>query len=152
MKRIKLLFITLAVAVTAGAGVIALSAPNVAMAADSTDQELMCPKDANFLGFPMWYRGVADEATCDISVPDGENGLSQFIWHIVLNIIDILLRLVGIIAVFFIIYGGFQFMTSQSSPEGVAKARKTIMNAVIGLVVSMASVGIIQLIIKNLLG
>lgn len=150
MKRIKLFVITLALTVTAGSGVFAIMTPSAVVAADSTPT-LKCPKNATVLGFPMWYRGVADEATCDIKVPDGKDGLSKFIWHIVLNVLDIMLRLAGIIAVFFIIYGGFQFITSQASPDGAAKARVTILNAIYGLAISMASVGIIQLIIGNLL-
>lgn len=147
MNRIKLFIVTLALAVTIGSGVVAVSLPSTVVAAGSTPA---CP-DASFMGFPTWYRGVIDAKTCDVKVPSGSDGLSQFIWHIVLNIIDILLRLAGIIAVFFIIYGGFQFITSQASPDGAAKARVTILNAIYGLAISIASVGIIKLIMDNLL-
>jgi hypothetical protein len=117
-------------------------------AADSAKSS--CGDDGNFLGLPYWYRNVVNDK-CEIDAPTDEGGLSKFIWQIVLNVIDILLRLVGYIAVGFLIYGGFLFLTNGSSPDGVARARKTIMNAIIGLVASMASVAIINLIMGTLL-
>jgi len=75
------------------------------------------------------------------------NGLSNFIWRIVLNVTEIGLQMVGYISVGFILYGGFQFLTSQGSSEGSVKARKTILNAVIGLVISIASIAIVNLIL-----
>lgn len=109
------------------------------------------------LTFPVWYRGLVGPApACNLKTPDAmntspkgqpSNGLSNFIWRIVLNVIEIGLQAVGYIAVGFILYGGFLFMTSQGSPDGAAKARKTIQNAAIGLVLSIASVAIVNLVV-----
>lgn len=101
---------------------------------------------SNFLGFPAWYEGLTEGADCHIKSPDAAGGLSAFIWHIALNVVAILLRLVGYVSVVFIIIGGFNYMTSAGSPDGIARAKKTIMNAVIGLVLSIASVAIVQLV------
>lgn len=147
MKSMKSIMITLALAVTVGGGLLAVASPTAAGAADSKPAKQPCAGE-DFLGFPVWYRGVINKDTCDIVVPaESEGGMSKFIWQIVLNVVDILLRAVGYVAVFFILYGGFQFITSQSSADGVTKARKTIFNAVIGLVVSLVSVAIVNFVI-----
>jgi hypothetical protein len=101
-----------------------------------------------FLGIPPWYRGLSSvdaSGKCSIDSPKDGN-LSGFIWHIVLNVIEIALYLVGYIAVFFILYGGFQFLTGGSNPSQIEKARKTILNAVVGLVISISAVVIVNLI------
>lgn len=97
------------------------------------------------LTFPAWYRGVVDD-NCDINDPNKAGGLAKFIWTIVLNVIETLLQLVGYISVGFIIAGGFKYMTSAGSPDGMVRARKTILNAIIGLALSMFSVGIVNVI------
>ena len=48
------------------------------------------------------------------------------------------------LAVAFIIYGGYKYMISAGSPDGMTGAKKTIMNAVIGLVLSIAAVAIVR--------
>jgi hypothetical protein len=102
----------------------------------------------HLLTFPAWYRGIQKpDPDCSIVSPTGSKaGLTGFIWTIVLNVIESALQLVGYIAVGFIIVGGFKYMTSAGSPDGMVRARKTIMNAVIGLVISIFSVAIINLV------
>jgi hypothetical protein len=115
--------------------------------------------DAYFLTMPAWYNGVNrmvdmdDEgnASCEIAPPSAF-GLGGFVWRIALNLVEILLNLVGYASVGFIIYGGYKYMISAGSPDGMVSARKTIMNAVIGLAISIASVGIVQTIAGSLGG
>lgn len=98
------------------------------------------------LTFPAWYKGLLDD-TCDVQSPATfPGGLSAFIWTIVMNVIEVFLQLVGYISVAYIIVGGFKYMTSAGSPDGTVKARKTIINAVIGLVISIFSVAIVNLV------
>lgn len=110
--------------------------------------------ERTLLGIPTWFRGlsVVKGGKCEIAGPGQalDNGksldLTGFIWRIALNIVDIGLSVVGIIAVFFILYGGFQFLTGGNNPSQVEKARKTILNAVVGLVISLGAVAIINLV------
>ncbi len=105
---------------------------------------------SNFLGFPAWYDGLLD-GDCNVKQPgSGENGLSDFIFTIVLNIIEIGLMLVGYAAVGYIIFGGFKYLTSGGSPDRITSGRKIILNAVIGLAISIMSIGIVNLIASNL--
>ncbi len=105
--------------------------------------------EGRVLGIPPWYRGLTDD-DCNIASPtdsgDQGDGLQTFIWKIVLNIIEMAIIIVAYIAVFFILYGGFMYLTGGGNPSQLEKAKKSITNAVIGLVIAMASVGIINFI------
>lgn len=106
-----------------------------------------CGSGSNFLAFPTWYRGLAEskDGGCHIKSPgDANGGIQGFIWTIVLNVLDIMLRAIGFLAVGFIIYGGFKYITSTGSSDGMAKAKSTIQNAIIGLIISIGSVGIVN--------
>lgn len=153
---VKNILLSAGFAVIAGGSAIALATPASAFA-QPVNSVADC--SVNILTFPTWFNGLVDvktnakgEKECVIKSPDdlntpGQNdGLSKFIWHIVLNVIDIALQLVGYIAVGFILYGGFAMITSNGSPEGVAKARQSILNAVIGLAISISAVVIVNLI------
>lgn len=88
-----------------------------------------------FLGFKQWDDGINKDAPGDIKI---------FIWKIALNIIDIAILAVGYLAFGFILYGGFQFITSMGSSDKMAAARTTILNASVGTVLAIASVAIVR--------
>ncbi len=56
---------------------------------------------------------------------------------VLLAVLDISLRLAGLIAVGYIIWGGIKLITSQGDPDNSKRARQTITNAVIGLVIAL---------------
>lgn len=97
------------------------------------------------LTFPAWFKGLTD-GECNIKSPQQSGGLPTFIWTIVLNVIEMALQIVGYLAVGYIIRGGFKYMTAIGDPGEIAKAKKIIMDAVIGLVLSIFSVAIVNLI------
>lgn len=107
-----------------------------------------------FLTFPVWYRGLTvSDTDCNIISPSDpkfaggkDAGIGTFIGIIALNVVEMILQLIGYLAAFFIIYGGFIYMTQSSEPSKIEQARKTIFNAVIGLVVSIFSIAIVNLI------
>jgi hypothetical protein len=100
---------------------------------------------SEFLFFPPWYEflpGIYDaNGAC---VPQIIN--INDIWLIVLAVCDILLRVVAIAAIAMMVYGGFQFITSNGNPDQASKAQRTLLNAIIGLVIALAASSIIQLI------
>jgi hypothetical protein len=63
---------------------------------------------------------------------------------ILLAVVDDLLRIAGIVAVAFVIYGGFQYVASQGQSERTARAQNTITDALIGLAVAILAVGIVS--------
>lgn len=104
-----------------------------------------------FLGFPTWYRYldcelVAGKATPTLDLANNPGQISL----IVLAVIEILLRLAGIVAVGFVIYGGFQFILSQGQPDRATSARNTIINALIGLAIAISATGIVMFVATNL--
>lgn len=126
-------------------GVLSFTAVPTAVNAAQTTTKSACGS-GSLLGFPAWYRGLTKEngSNCDIKSPTEAGGATKFIWIIVLNVVEMILRAAGYAAVIFIIYGGYKYMISTGSPDGMVAARKTIMNAAIGLVISIAAVAIVR--------
>ena len=58
--------------------------------------------------------------------------------------------LVGYLSVGYIIYGGFLLMTGRGKPDEIAEGQITIRNAIIGLVISFASVAAVNFIATNI--
>ncbi len=52
----------------------------------------------------------------------------------------------ALIALLFLIWGGFRYMTAQGDEKAVAEARQTITSAIIGLVIILAVVALAQLL------
>lgn len=112
----------------------------------ATPQTAAAACNDTLLTFPAWFKGLTD-GNCDIISPGKmTGGISSFIWTIVLNVIEFMLQIVGYISVGFVIVGGFKLLTSAGSSDGLVKARKTITNAVIGLVISIFSVAIVNVV------
>lgn len=109
----------------------------------------------SFLSFPAWYQGITKGPDCELKSPDEMGGpkgerLGKYITRIVLNVVNIMLQAVGYIAVGFIMYGGFTYLTSGGESDRIAAGRKIIMNAVVGLVISFFSVVIVSLVAGNI--
>lgn len=93
-----------------------------------------CSK-SSFLGFPTWYKYLS---------PTNQNGLCtphldklSDIWLVVAAVIEILLRLAALVAVFAVLYGGILYVTSSGEPEKTTKARATLTNGLVGLVIAV---------------
>lgn len=65
---------------------------------------------------------------------------------ILLAIVEILLRIGTFAAIGFVIYGGILYMTSQGEPDKAANAQKTLINAIIGLVITLIATGAVAFI------
>lgn len=123
---------------------LAILLPSTAYAADCGGRTL--------LGFPPWYDGLTD-GECNIMSPkDYSGGTTGFVWRIILNIVEMLLLAVGYVAAGFIIFGGYKYIYSAGSPDGMVAARKTIMNACIGLVLSLVAFGLVNGIANGIMG
>ncbi|MBU2566836.1 pilin [Patescibacteria group bacterium] len=66
------------------------------------------------------------------------------------RIINIALGFIGILLLVYLVYGGFLWMTSGGSDEGVKKAQTMIKNAVIGLVIVVAAFAISNFVLLSL--
>lgn len=130
----------------------ALMAPVVAagVATQPVSAATSCDKKGSFLTFKPWYYGLT-KGDCSIKNPS-EVGLSKFVWTIVLNIVEDIMQLAGYIAVGFIIYGGFLYLTSAGIPDRATAGRKTVLNSVIGLIIAMSAVALVNLVARTALG
>lgn len=98
---------------------------------------------ASFLDIPAWYDGLADSSG-KIDLQGKEIGTVVII--VALNITDIALRLAGIVAVGFVIWGGIQYILARGEPNGVANGKKTLTHAIVGLIIAIASSAIVGFI------
>lgn len=104
----------------------------------------------SFLTFPAWYNGLQSSSDCTFTPKTNSNGSVNFqltITIIVLNVVDIILQLVGYASAIMLIVGGFKYMTAAGASDQMAGAKKTITNAIIGLVISILSAAIINMIV-----
>ena len=72
----------------------------------------------------------------------GDTSITAFI----LKIINIALAIAGLIAVLFLIIGGFRYITSAGNEETAEQARKIITNSIIGIVIIILSFVIVRVI------
>ena len=68
----------------------------------------------------------------------------------IVDIVNIALGFIGLIAVIFIIYAGFKWMTAAGNEEQVSSAKKMIVQAVIGLAIIFLAWAIANFVITNL--
>lgn len=102
----------------------------------------------SFFSFPAWHSylpssGVDSFGQCQFTF-DYTNPLTFGL--IGLAILDILLRIGGMVAFGLLVWGGIQFLTSQGNPEGVKKAIATVTNALVGLAITLSAAGVIAFI------
>lgn len=103
----------------------------------------------SFFGLVPWYKYLQlDPATCDVKDFHLLPGAGQHsdVLLVGLAIVDDLLRIAGLIAVGFVIYAAISFITSQGNPEDAARARGTVINALVGLVIALVAVVFVQFI------
>ena len=112
---------------------------------------------SSFFGFPHWYEylpGVwtainptnpKSQLVCSPRLDDLTNA-----WLIVAAIIEILLRIAALVAVAFVIYGGINYVTSQGEPDATGRAKNTLVNALVGLAVSVMAAAIVAFIAGNI--
>ena len=97
--------------------------------------------NAEWLGIPAWYNGLSCDSTNNsVLSPDdtGDENMTEtkkFVWTIIANIGSMILGVAAYVAIGMITYGGIRYMLGGNDPGKVAKAKKTITNAVIGLVI-----------------
>jgi cbb3-type cytochrome oxidase subunit 3 len=97
----------------------------------------------SFLGFVPWNYYLQTDNTCQIT---GFNvlGANSGILLILLAILDDLFRAAGLLAVVFVIIAGTQFILGQGKPGEMEKARMGILNALVGLGISLVAIAVVS--------
>lgn len=104
-----------------------------------------------FLGLKAWYYYLQLDGHCQV-INFTPLGANSSVLLILLAIIDDLLRIAGLLAVIFVIVSGVKYMTSQGSPDGTAKALSTLINALIGLAMSVIAIAFVAFLGSKLGG
>lgn len=132
--------------------VVAPGAPHVsAQSANDIGKACNLP-DTTFFGIPTWYKyldGQEDafgKCTPHVNLDANSGGGFKQLLPIGLAIIDMLLRVAGLVAVGFIVYAGFQYVTSQGEPQATTQAKDGIINAIVGLVIVILASAIVAFI------
>lgn len=107
-----------------------------------------------FLGLKPWFYYLPNESfdqaggSCDIVnfslLGDKASGRNSDLPLVVLALTDSIVRLVGVVAVAYVIVGGIKYVVSQGEPDRVRGALHTIINALIGLALAISAAGIIS--------
>jgi hypothetical protein len=99
----------------------------------------------SFFGLEPWYQYLKLGPGCSLNnfVFLPSDGQASDVPLVLAAVVDDLLRIAGIVAVGFVIYGAVQFVTSQGDPESAAKARATVINALVGLAVAIIAVSLV---------
>lgn len=105
------------------------------------------PGSGSFFGLPPWYKYldgeiVAGKCSPKLDLADNPGQIAA----ILLAVAEMLLRVAAIVAVVFVIVGGVRYTTSQGEPDATAGARKTIINALIGLVLAVSAAAVVTFI------
>lgn len=82
----------------------------------------------------------------------GCNGNKNSLPAVIQIILNSIITICGIVAVIYVVVGGFQYMTSTGDPGKLQKARNTILYAAIGIIICALAFVIVNFVIMNLLG
>ncbi len=69
----------------------------------------------------------------------------------IMNVVNVLLGFLGIIAIIIILWGGFRWLTSAGNEEKVGEAKKIITAGIIGLIIIFISYALAAFVINQLI-
>lgn len=104
---------------------------------------IKCSKSL-FFGIPPWWKYInPSKISADCSIAFSFPG---DILPVGLAIVDMLLRVAGLVAIVSIIVAGVGYITAAGQVEKTASARKRIYNALIGLAIVAIASGVVAFI------
>lgn len=97
---------------------------------------------------------LATSAQFDFDLSPGTSRLPSdtSVTGLLIRIINILLTVAGLVAVLFLIIGGFRYIVAGGNEESSEAGKKTIINAVIGIVVIILSFVIVRVVSNAIRG
>lgn len=139
MKKLKLLITTI-FAVSLGLVPAALVAGSAVAASDI--------QNATCQGANLQAPTANNAGACDVSNANASSNVTK----LVTLAVNIFSWIIGVVAVFAIIYGGFKYITSAGESGGVTSAKNTILYAIIGLVIVALAQVIVRFVLGNVTG
>lgn len=93
-----------------------------------------------------------EHSVAECSIPTTPGGTSDNLMESVNKIINVVIGLVGLVAVAVMIIGGIYFLLSQGDSAKITRARNTILYGVVGLVIALLSFAIVNFVISGISG
>ena len=81
----------------------------------------------------------------ELNIPQAELDSNSFATGL-----ELVFGVLGAAAFIIMVVAGLKFVTSRGNPDGVAKARNTVIYAAIGLVLSLLSFSIVKFVLRNI--
>jgi hypothetical protein len=107
------------------------------------------------MGLPLLAKGQSSNNASTL-IPQPPNALANWgsvdnIGELIMYVIsNILLPVAGLIAVLFIIIGGYQYLVSGANPDLAKRAKQSLTGAVLGLVIIILSYVIVRVVARTL--
>lgn len=96
---------------------------------------------STYFGIPTWYKYLG-ELTTQTEAGASCAPLVRSVSDVLLigaAILEMLVRVAAMIAIFMVIWGGISYITSQGEPDKIERARSTIINGIVGLVIAVVA-------------
>lgn len=132
MKR---LFIAVALVLCGLFGAISVAQPAMAVT---------CPNGSKNQGIQGSLKSIAQ---CNMEETDGSKLMST-----ANTIINVVLGVVGLVAVAMIIVGGISYTTSQGDSAKATKAKNTILYSVVGLIIALLAFAVVNFVLGGIFG
>lgn len=105
--------------------------------------DLQCP-----LGLPKDSATGLCLPTNPLTPASGSLVASSSVGQLIQRFLDILLTLAGVIAILFIVIGGYQYITSRGAEDQAKAGRKTMTYAIIGLIAVLLAYTGVNLVVR----
>ena len=106
----------------------------------------ICPEGSLRYGDPT----VKNIGQCNVEANEGSGTSDEKdVMYYVNQIINVVLGLLGVVAVVVIILSGVQIATANGDPGKVKKGTQAIMYAVVGLIVALLAFAIVNFVLNN---
>jgi len=109
------------------------------------------------IALPAFAADAGADALKGLGATAGEAGLktglaSKSVPEIIGSVIGVVLGLLGVVFMILLLYGGYSWMTAYGNEQKLTKAKDTIINATIGLIIILAAYAISRFVIGALVG
>ena len=99
---------------------------------------------------PTWYKYLGNETIGGKCTPVVSFNDKNDVVRVLLAVFEIVIFIGGLVAVFYVVYGGFLYITSAGEPDKTRNGRTTIINAIVGLFICLSATAIVNLIGNNI--
>lgn len=104
------------------------------------------------LVFPVAAQITQFDDCSRLNIQCGEGGSVDYIIQVITRVVNVFLAIVAIIAVIFVIWGGVQYIISGGDEGKAESAKKTILYAIVGIIIIGLSAVVVNFIVGAIQG